>query len=274
MKIKQPGLKFRTLLFLALFPGLPMAARAQDNTGYSKIGTTQRTEAALIGTMYDMKQNQQRQPIPMDPRTFLEVLANFLDDGWDEGVISKYYRVSRPLYTNELNFDRFNADIAPKAFGVEKTVQPKMWMAWYKGQVTPPSDGTYRFVGFADNYLAVAINGRTCLVACLSSSPIPLKSWVPPDGQTVTKGNSGIWGRRDQCIAGDWLEFKAGRIYDIDVIFGEVPGGETSCFMGIQKKGQALPPSPGHAGLYDCDPFQLSRSSFSLPTTVPWKGIQ
>lgn len=267
--------KFRVLLLLALLSGLPAAARAQNGAPVPNLGTTKRTEAALIGIMYDMKQNQQRQTIPMDPRTFLEVLANFLDNHWDEGVISKYYRVSRPLYTTELNFDRINADIAPKAFGVDKYVQPKMWMAWYKGQITPPSDGTYRFVGFADNYLAVAINGKTCLVACLSSSPIPLKSWTPPDGQTVTRGNSQIWGRRDQCIAGDWLDFKAGKVYDIDIIFGEVPGGESSCFMGIQKKGQALPPS-GHGDLFNCDPFQLAPSAFTLPHPLngPWKGIQ
>lgn len=271
--------KIHIILCLALLvPVGRAAAQAQQGAGRqgaNALGsTTKGTEAALIGTMYDMKQNQQRQQIPMDPRTFLEVLANFLDNHWDEGVLSRYYRVSRPLYTTELNFDRINADFAPKAFGVDKTVQPKMWMAWYKGQITPPSDGTYRFVGFADNYLAVAINGKTCLVACLSSSPIPTKTWVPPDGQTVTRGNSQIWGRRDQCIAGDWIDFKAGRIYDIDIIFGEVPGGESSCFMGIQKKGQAMPPAQG--GLFKCDPFQLAPSAFSLnpPLNGPWKGIQ
>ena len=117
-------------------------------------------------------------------------------------------------------------------------------------------DGTYRFVGFADNYLAVAINNKTVLVACLSSSPIPSK-WQPPaDGGTgVARGTSGIWGRRDQCIGGDWIPMKAGKIYDIDIIFGEVPGGESSCFLGIQRKGQVLT-SSGHGGLLDCDPFQ------------------
>ena len=66
---------------------------------------------------------------------------------------------------------------------------------------------------------------------------------------------------------------KAGRIYDIDVIFGEVPGGETSCFLGIQRKGVPLT-SSGHGGLADVDPFQLARSHFSLPATVPWKSTQ
>src|ERR1700677_749563 len=251
-------MKRRTLLLsLALLASQSPLLRAADGPA-PYIGTTTRTEAAMIGIMYDMKQDQQRHDIPMDPRTFLQVLANFLDNDWDEGVIAKYYRVSRPLYTTELNFDRFNADIAPKAFGVDKYVKPKLWMASYKAQVSPPVDGLYRFVGFADNYLAVAINSKTVLVACLSSSPIPCK-WQPPaDGGTgVAKGTSGVWGRRDECIGGDWIEMKAGRLYDIDIIFGEVPGGETSCFLGIQRKGVSYPAS-GHGSLISVDPFQRS----------------
>ena len=34
------------------------------------------------------------------------------------------------------------------------------WMAWYKGKVLPPKPGRYRFWGYADNHLLVAINGN------------------------------------------------------------------------------------------------------------------
>ena len=34
------------------------------------------------------------------------------------------------------------------------------WMTWYHGQVTPPRAGRYRFWGYADNHLLVAINGK------------------------------------------------------------------------------------------------------------------
>jgi hypothetical protein len=37
------------------------------------------------------------------------------------------------------------AGVAPKAFGVEKTVEPNHWLIHYKGRVSPPENGRYRF---------------------------------------------------------------------------------------------------------------------------------
>lgn len=272
MKIRTPFSITAACALLTLVAALPLrAAREEDQVPV--IGSKQQgTQSSLIGILYDFKQNQKREPVPMDRRTFELLVAQFIDAGWDEGMLNRFYRVSRPLYTTELQIPQMNADAAPKAFGVDKTVQPRMWMAWYKAQISPPKDGTYRFVGFADNYLAVAINSKTCLVACLSSSVIPCK-WTPPEGGTTVHGNSGLWGRRDECIAGDWIEMKAGQVYDLDIIFGEVPGGESSCFLGIQRKGDPLPDS-SRRGMKDPDPFQLAKSKFSLPGTLPWKAIQ
>lgn len=247
------------LLGLCLHP----AAFGEDNT--ASFGTTQRSEGALIGILYDFKQNQKREPVPnMHPGRFLELVGQFIDSNWDEGLENQSYRVSRPLYTTELVIDRMNADVAPKAFGVEKNVKPRMWMAHYKGQVAPPEDGTYRFVGYADDFVAVAVNSKTVLVACLRSSVIPCK-WQPQE-------KSGLWGMRGECVAGDWMELKKGQPIDVDIITGEVPGGIYLCFLGIQKRGEQL--QPEHGQLLKPHPFQLSKSPSSLPNTLPWKGIQ
>jgi hypothetical protein len=47
-------------------------------------------------------------------------------------------------------------------------VQPSNWIIHYKGQVSPPSAGTYRFWGTADDLIAVAVNGKTELVYYLT----------------------------------------------------------------------------------------------------------
>ncbi|HIE96590.1 MAG TPA: hypothetical protein EYQ63_06180 [Fuerstia sp.] len=39
-------------------------------------------------------------------------------------------------------------------------VQRAGWLAWYRGEVAPPRPGRYRFWGYADNNLLVAINGE------------------------------------------------------------------------------------------------------------------
>ena len=111
------------------------------------------------------KQDQKRVAIPMDRHVFERAVAQFIDTDFDEGLINKYYRVPSRPYTTELQVPTINADSAPKAFGVEKTVAPQKWMAHYKGQVAPPEDGTYRFLGDADDFLAVAVNGKVVLVA-------------------------------------------------------------------------------------------------------------
>ena len=69
------------------------------------------------------------------------------------------------MYATEILMPTMNADLGPYVFGAEKIVEPRMWMVHYKGQVAPPTDGTYRFLGDADDFTAVAVNGVTVLVA-------------------------------------------------------------------------------------------------------------
>jgi hypothetical protein len=143
----------------------PSVAVADEKDANAMFGSAQRTAGALIGILYDFKQDQKRVSIPMDRHIFERAVAQFIDMDFDEGLINKYYRVPRALYTTELQVPTINADTAPKAFGVEKTVAPRTWMVHYKGQVAPPEDGTYRFLGDADDFLAVAVNGKVVMEA-------------------------------------------------------------------------------------------------------------
>src|SRR5207302_1392112 len=119
---------------------------ADEKNAATVFGSAQRSAGALIGILYDFKQNQKRQPVAMDRQIFERVVAQFIDADWDEGLLNAYYRVPRALYATELQINTINADTAPRAFGVEKTVEPRTWLVHYKGQVAAPEDGTYRFV--------------------------------------------------------------------------------------------------------------------------------
>ena len=48
----------------------------------------------------------------------------------------------------------------PDRTGLAPYVREGGWLAWYHGQVLPPRPGRYRFWGYADNHLLVAINGK------------------------------------------------------------------------------------------------------------------
>lgn len=247
------------LVSLAACYGTLVSARDKRT---SVFGTTERSESALIGILYDFKQNQKREPIPMDRHIFERQVEEFIDKGFDEGMLNKYYRVPRALYTTELMIDTINADSAPKAFGVEKTVQPQKWMVHYKGQVSPPEDGVYRFLGDSDDFVAVAVNGKTVLVNVTPGTGNTLKTkWYAKEKADL----KGKWG--GDYTAGDWFEAKAGKPVDLDIITGESPGGQFRCKLCLQKKGTAYRNN-------EVPPFQLAPTPDTPPGVQPWKGVQ
>lgn len=237
--------RFPVVLALALL--ISPFARAEDQD--SMFGSSKRTAGALIGILYDFKQDQKRQKNEMDRDMFERSVAQFVDNGYDEGLLNKYYRVPRALYTTQLQIPTINADSAPKAFGVEKTVEPQKWMVHYKGQVSAPEDGTYRFAGNSDDFVVVAVNGKTVLVAEMPGTPMGIK-WVAKEGAP-----------NDYQAAGDWINFRAGEPVDLDIVTGESPGGQYRCKLAIQKRGGPVLP------------FQLSVSKDTPAGTRPWRGI-
>lgn len=211
-------------LALALATALAPAARAQDAAPAANdfgSATMQPGQGALIGILYDFKQNQQREP--QKPGRYADIIAEFLKDDWDESQLDKYFRVSRPLYATRIYISRMSAEEAPKAFGVEDVVKPRLWIVHYKGQVSPPEAGTYRFAGHADDILIVRMNGRIVLLSNLSGSKPPGITWKPAATGELTRG--------------DWITLKAGEIVDMDVIVGEHPGGVFNAYLYLEKQG-------------------------------------
>lgn len=194
-------------------------------------GEAVESEAALMGVLYDLKQTQNRQPTQVNPQTYSSVVDSFLSKNWDESILDAYYRVSKPLYTTQIFVPNMPANAAPRAFGAEKTVKPSRWIIHYKGQVSPPSAGVYRFWGCADDILAVAVDGKTVLVSGRPDLRMPNVTWKSsqPDGGQAA---------HDKLRAGDWMEIKAGEIIDLDVIIGERPGGEFNAFLMVEKQGE------------------------------------
>jgi len=239
-----------TRLYLTSF-GLMVCVSAQPaaNKTDSMFGSSKRTAGALIGILYDFKQDQKRQKTSLDNKAFERAVATFVDSGYDEGLLNKYYRIPRALYTTQLQIPTITADSAPKAFGVEKTVEPQKWMVHYKGQIAAPEDGAYRFLGDSDDFVVVAINSKTVLVAEMPGTPMGVK-WVAKEAAP---------GRYQ--AAGDWINLRAGEPVDIDIVTGESPGGQYRCMLAVQKRGGPVLP------------FQLTVSKATPAGARPWRGI-
>lgn len=196
--------------------------RAEDKDVF---GSRASSQSALIGMIYDLKQDPKRRPTGIVPDAYPAVIAKFLTNKWDESVLSCYFSSVRPLYTTQIFIPEMGAGEAPKAFGVEKIMKPSCWVIHYKGQVSPPSDGHYRFVGCSDDLLAVAVNGETVLIGARMNLPM-WKSKEKPGAQAAD----------DALAYGDWILMRKDVPIDLDVLIGERPGGGFNAFLLYQKK--------------------------------------
>ncbi len=206
---------------LILLANLASVTRAADY-----FGSTERREAALIGILYDLKQDQERRPKNAD---FQELLGRFVREGWEEEILNDYYRATRPLYTTQVFVPIIGADTAPRAFGVEDIIRPRQWVVHYKGQVRPPHAGTFRFVGLSDDLLAVAVNGKTVLIGEHGGSRLKNHGWREAPRDQIRTG-SGL------AVAGDWFTAREGEVIDLDVVIGERPGGQFAAWLMIQQQ--------------------------------------
>lgn len=195
-------------------------------------GRSERKGATLIGIFYDLKQNQQREPIPEFAKRYATALDEFFVSGFDEALLNRFFRAATPLYTTQFAIPLMNANGAPKAFGVEGVVKPSYWVIHYKGQVAPPSDGTYRFVGNFDDVLIVAINRKVILDGSRPDTRFPKLAWKEPaeKGPRVAANELSRYG--------NWVTLKAGQPVDIDIIIGERPGGQFHGVLLYEKQGE------------------------------------
>jgi hypothetical protein len=197
----------------------------------TEFGSSETKGAALVGILYDLKQNQARKPLKMDIPAYGRLVDEFIASGWDEGVLNRYFRAARPLYTTQIFIPLISANSAPKAFEVENIVKPMFWLIHYKGQVSPPTSGAWRFWGYGEEVCSVAINGKNVLLANWKEITTPSVGWksTEPPGQPAASGN---------LKAGDWIELQAGQVVDIDVLIGERGGGVFAAYLLIEKRGE------------------------------------
>jgi hypothetical protein len=222
------GLMRPAVMFLiAILMGLSLQAEEPSATSSSNFfGARSQTDAALIGIFYDFKQSQTGEKVRRDYRKIIE---EFLNQGWDESVLKDFYRATQPLYTTQVFIPYIDADKAPRAFGVDQRVKPSNWMVHYKGQVSSNTGGTFRFIGLADDILAVGVNSKTVLVAPIRDAKYAV-DWQPTEGPP-TNGPCGL------MKFGTWFTVKKDEVIDLDILVGEVPGSGFGAWLQIEEKG-------------------------------------
>ena len=210
------------------------APGSSSGAGSSPFGSDVATAGAaqFQGFLYDLKQTADRKPTAMIPGNYHRTLAKFIDANWDPAILNQYYKSPTALNTSSIFIPTLSAMDGPTAFHVEKEVQPNMYVIWYKAKAAPSQDGTYHFVGVADDILLVRVDGRTVLDGSLypvatgiqaQQKSYPLVNFrqsCPPDGK---------------LRVGLPFQARAGEPVDIDVLIGEEPGGYSNYFLYMQR---------------------------------------
>ena len=257
------------MIFIGSFAGVHGAPAQPSAFGTDK---PQAGEAALIGIFYDLKQTEDRKPTNMDLDGYNATIQKFVDSGWDESVLNKFYQVTTPRYATQIYVPMIASEQAPLAFGIDKWVKGGFWLVHYKAQVVPPHDGTYRFVGWADCEIEVAVNEKLVLDSNWFPQPrFPLV--CPPASAPGVEGHV--------LQSGAWMDLKASEPVDLDILWGD-NGGVCAAFLLLEEKGVTY--QKDSAGFPILPVFQVAPFNIppadpgtvfpTAPTPVVWKALQ
>ena len=117
--------------------------------------------------------------------------------------------------------------------GIDPYYRDGGWMAWYHGKVRPPQPGRYRFWGYADNHLLVAIEGKPVFEGSRRESPF--RSLEIP--RTNNPALPCLIARAG-FASSDWVEL-SGDPVQLDILFGEVGGNITSGLLLVEREGES-----------------------------------
>ncbi len=199
----------------------------------------------LVGRLYDLKQNRAKKPNPnlvkLGPgQLAIKEVSEFIKAGWTSSSLAEFFQAPTTLYATQIFVPTISADVAPKAYGVENEVQPRAWIAHYRGRVSPPASGIYRFVGAGDDLMAVRMDGRLvldCGGAKGSAFKTDRTGTAKPSYNYSYDKNNWLIATRGGFTVGNRMELKAGIFYDIDIVFSEGPGGQFCAMLLFEQEG-------------------------------------
>ena len=120
----------------------------------------------------------------------------------------------------------------PDRVGLNTYKRNKGWLAWYHGKVRPPKAGRYRFWGYADNHLMVSIDGKPVFEGSRYDSVLHRQLDIPRENFPsfpCLNSEAGF-------ACGQWLELD-GEPIQLDVMFGEIRGNQTSAILLVECEG-------------------------------------
>lgn len=257
-------------------------------------------ESALIGRFYDLKRPIDDKAKPLTGQGVVDIFHEFNKKKWDQDIFNAYYSPKVKLYAPYFYLPRCKASYGPEAFQCnanadkgEPIVEPTAWVVIYRGVVTAPQSGSFRFVGMGDDTLMVRFNNKLVLE---SGWTIPTRRGFEvgthADYQQEitrkitnhnaahqkeitpkTKGraiyqyeNTPHWNNRLGGLpSGVPFTVKKGEKYPIEILVSEVPGSEFGFCLLLEELDDPKNPPHGIIKKDDAPMLHLFRTSKVLP---------
>jgi hypothetical protein len=201
----------------------PGGTGAPGNPFGSKTGD----QETLVGTLFDFTRNQAGETTTMAP--FQTIVSDFVGKHWQPGDHPCFISPTK-IYTNHIFVPVTPDDVAGDAFGSPQSSNA-FWLVHYQAEIASNISGRFRFVGFGDNVLIVAIDGDVVLDAS--------------DLQYLHKKFSTLVGQMDitgpgkdaptPIYSGLWFDLETAENHRIDIVLGD-EGGVTTSGLFIQKQ--------------------------------------
>lgn len=120
----------------------------------------------------------------------------------------------------------------PKSTGLVPFHHSYGWLAWYQSRVTAPQPGRYRFWGYADNKLLVAVDGKPVFEGSRYDSAFRSELKVPRHNHPAFPCLNAVAG----FASGPWIEVEDEPV-QLDLLFGEIAGNMTSALLLVEREG-------------------------------------
>ena len=171
----------------------------------------------LIGHLYDLKQGPGKKPLAAGVNTNAAAIASeFQREKFDPKVLKPYFVAPTELMGVRFWIPNLSVSEMPVSFGVEKDVTPVALLVHYKGKVSPPKDGTYRFVAFGDDLFGIKFGGKVIL-------PIERRGTYLYPGPEMQAGFY-VSSKGGHAVS-DPVQLSTSQEYEMEVVLVEVPGG-------------------------------------------------
>ncbi len=258
-------------------------------------------ESALVGRFYDLKQPIDGKAQPLHRQKVVDLFHEFNNKKWDQDIFRAYYSPAVKLYAPYFYLPRCKASYGPEAFQCNENkekdapkVAPTAWVVVYRGVVTAPESGTFRFVGMGDDTLLVRFDNKLVLESGWS---IPTRKYFDQGThqsyqQEITRKAPANNSRHQREItpktlgraiyqyettphwnkslggipSGVPFRVKKGEKYPIEILVSEIPGNEFGFCLLLEEIKDPKNPPYGIIGKDKAPTLHLFRTNDSLPS--------